>query len=376
MKQRLQYLDNIKVFLIAYVITGHIAASYGAIGGGRWSYLEPNNDFVTKAALSLFVLVAYSFLMGMFIFISGYFTYPSVQRKGVFAFSRDRIIRLSIPLVLYYFIIGPVARFITRLAKGEDLTFIQFLRDSYSSGVYGHLGVMWFIVLILFFSLLYAAFYWFFPDGLLKRNPDESFPSAIKILLFVFLVGVAGFLMRMIFPMGGDFVGSRPLGSMVFFGTSFFLGTTAARYNWLEKLTWQNSKLWVYSAVVAMVVPVILLLVFRKNLNFRLVAQAGSLASLFYAYWEVIKTLGTGMFAIVFFRKYLNNPTKMALSLGRSVLLAYFLHPLICSVFFLALASVALHPLIKFVLVAPTALAATFGISLLLLKFPFVQKIM
>lgn len=375
MKQRLIYLDNIKVFLIAYVITGHIAASYGAIGGGRWSYLEQGTDFLTKAILSLFVLVAYSFLMGMFIFISGYFTYPSVKSKGVMRFVKDRIIRLSIPLVLYYFILGPVARYITKLAKGESLTFVQFISDSYKSGVYGHLGVMWFIVLILIFSVSYAFFYQFFPEGWYKPK-SENFPDASRILIFVILIGIVSYGARIIFPMGGDFVGSRPLGSMVFFGTSFFLGTTAARYQWLDQLTFRNAKPWFFSAIVAMVIPVLLLFLFKKNLNFRLIAQPGSLASLFYAYWEVIKTLGTGMIAIVVFRKWLNHPGKLANALGRSVLLAYFLHPLICALFFYAFAGTGLHPLLKFSIVAPTALFSTFGLSWLLLQIPVVRKIM
>ena len=375
MKQRLIYLDNIKVFLIAYVITGHIAASYGAIGGGRWSYIEQGNDFLTKAVLSLFVLVAYSFLMGMFIFIAGYFTYPSLKSKGVSRFVKDRIIRLSIPLILYYFILGPVARYITKLAKGEDLSFSQFMSDSYQSGVYGHLGVMWFIVLILLFSLAYALFYQFFPDGLYKPK-NELFPRASRILLFVIIVGAASYLTRIIFPMGGDFTGSRPLGSMVFFGTSFFLGTAAARYQWLDKLTWENSKPWVITAIVAMVIPVILLLIFKKNLHFRLIAQPGSVASLFYAYWEVIKTLGTGMAAIVIFRKWLNTPGKFANALGRSVLLSYFLHPLVCALFFYLLAGSGLHPLVKFSIVAPGALITTFGLAWLLLQIPVVRKIM
>ena len=375
MKQRLVYLDNIKVFLIAYVITGHIAASYGAIGGGRWSYIEQGNDFLTKAVLSLFVLVAYSFLMGMFIFIAGYFTFPSLKNKGVLQFVKDRIIRLSIPLILYFFILGPVARFITKLAKGEDLTFSQFMADSYQSGVYGHLGVMWFIVLILLFSLCYALFYRFFPDGFYKPK-DESFPLVSRILLFVIIIGAASYLTRIIFPMGGDFTGSRPLGSMVFFGTSFFLGTAAARYQWLDKLTWKNSKPWVITAVVAMIIPVIMLLMFKKNLYFRLIAQPGSLASLFYAYWEVIKTLGTGMAAIVIFRKWLNTPGKFANALGRSVLLSYFLHPLVCALFFYAFAGTGLHPLVKFSIVAPGALFTTFGLAWSLLQIPVVRKIM
>lgn len=375
MKQRLIYLDNIKVFLIAYVITGHIAASYGAIGGGRWSYLEQGTDFLTKAVLSLFVLVAYSFLMGMFIFIAGYFTYPSVKTKGVNRFVKDRIVRLSIPLVLYYFILGPVARYITMLAKGEDLSFTQFITESYKSGVYGHLGVMWFIVLILCFSVTYAVFYRFFPDGLYKPK-DEEFPLTSRIVFFVLVIGLASFITRIIFPMGGDFVGSRPLGSMVFFGTSFFLGTTASRYQWLDKLTMKNAKPWFISAVVVMIIPVLLLLIFRKNLNFRLIAQPGSVASLFYAYWEVIKTLGTGMIAVVVFRKWLNGPGKLADALGRSVLLAYFLHPLVCALFFYAFAATGIHPLIKFSIVAPTALVSTFGLAWLLLQIPLVRKIM
>lgn len=375
MKQRLIYLDNIKVFLIAYVITGHIAASYGAIGGGRWSYLEQGTDFLTKAVLSLFVLVAYSFLMGMFIFIAGYFTYPSINKKGVNRFVKDRIIRLSIPLVLYYFILGPVARFITKLAKGEDISFTQFITDSYKSGVYGHLGVMWFIVLILCFSVAYAVFFKFFPDGF-YRPKDEEFPVTQKIAFFILIVGLASFITRILFPMGGDFVGSRPLGSMVFFGTSFFLGTTAARYKWLDKLTYSKAKPWFISSVVVMLIPVLLLLIFRRNLNFRLIAQPGSIASLFYAYWEVIKTLGTGMIAVVVFRKYLNSPGKLADALGRSVLLAYFLHPLVCSLFFYAFAGTGLYPLIKFSIVAPSALVCTFALAWLLLQIPFVRKIM
>jgi len=176
--------------------------------------------------------------------------------------------------------------------------------------------------------------------------------------------------------MGGDFVGSRPLGSMVFFGTSFFLGTTAARYHLLEKVTFKNSKPWFISALVVMVIPIILLFIFKKNLQFRLITQPGSPASLFYAYWEIIKTFGTGMIAIVIFRKWFNKPGKLADALGRSVLLAYFLHPLVCSLFFYAFAGTGLHPLLKFSIVAPTALALTFAISIILLRIPFVRKIM
>ena len=375
MKERFVYLDNIKVFLISYVITGHIAASYGAIGGGRWNYLESVNDFLTKAVLSLFVLVAYSFLMGMFIFIAGYFTYPSLNKKGISRFVTDRIVRLGLPLLLYYFLIGPFVRYFSKLAKGYDGCFLQFLTESYQSGIYGFMGVMWFVVLILIFSLAYAGFWHFFPKGWYKTNSD-SFPQHIKIFLFVFAVGISSFIARIIFPMGGDFAGSRPLGSIVFFGASFFLGTTAARYNWIEKLKLKNALPWAMAAVVAMAVPVVLLVIFRKNLGIGTIAKSGSLASLFYAFWEVVKTLGTGMIAIVVFRKWLNKQGKLADTLGKSVFLAYFIHPLICVLFLYTFSASGLHPLLKFAIVAPTALITTFVTAWLLRLIPVVRKIL
>ena len=321
------------------------------------------------------MLVAYSFLMGMFIFIAGYFTFPSLDKKGVSRFVKERIMRLGLPLVLYYFLIGPFVRYFSKLAKGYDGSFIQFLTESYHSGIYGFMGVMWFVVLILVFSLAYAAFWYFFPQGWYKPKTD-SFPANTKILLFVLLVGFSSFVARIIFPMGGDFAGSRPLGSIVFFGTSFFLGTTAARYNWVEKLNLKSALPWAIAALVAMIIPVVLLIVFRKNLGIGMIAKSGSLASLFYAYWEVIKTLGTGMISIVLFRKWFNKPSKLSDTLGKSVFLAYFIHPLICVLFLYAFSTSGLHPLLKFAIVAPTALVTTFATAWLLRLIPVVRKIL
>jgi hypothetical protein len=313
--------------------------------------------------------------MGMFIFIAGYFTYPSLTKKGVSRFVKDRIIRLGLPLLLYYFLIGPFVRYFSKLAKGYDGSFIQFITESYHSGIYGFMGVMWFVVLILLFSVAYACFWYFFPNGLYKPRTDD-FPRNVRILLFVLVVGFSSYVARIIFPMGGDFTASRSLGSIVFFAVSFFLGTTASRYNWVEKLKLKNAMPWTIAAVVAMIIPVVLLFIYRKNLGMGSIAKSGSYASLFYAFWEVVKTLGTGMLSIVVFRKWLNKPGKLANILGQSVFLAYFIHPLICVLFLYAFSTSGFHPLIKFAIVAPTALLTTFTVAWLLRLIPVVRKIL
>jgi len=374
MRSRIVYLDNIRIFLISYVIAGHISVAYGAIGRGNWYYVEPVHDFFTKAVLYAFDMLAYSFLMAMFIFIAGFFTPASLERKGTFRFLKDRLVRLFIPLVFYYFLLGPLVRFISMLAKGYDGNFFQFLAEMYRSGIYGYMGVMWFVELILVFSFAYAAYKYIFPKGLwLLKN--EDFPSNRSVLIFIILFGLASFLSRVLFPMGGGYMAARPLASMVLFATSFFLGTIAWKYHWLDKLPEKAAWQWFWVALTVMVVPLLAFAILRKNVSFATVKGAGSLASLAYSYWEVIKCMGTGMLVIVVFRKYFDSQGKITAAMGRSAFAAYVLHPLVCVLLMLLLAGVHIHPLLKFSIVAPTALVATFGISWLFIQIPGVNRV-
>jgi glucan biosynthesis protein C len=168
---------------------------------------------------------------------------------------------------------------------------------------------------------------------------------------------------------------ARPLASMVLFATSFFLGTIAWKYQWLEKLTKKDAWLWFWVALTFMVVPLIAFVSLRKNVSFASIKGAGSLGSLLYSYWEVIKCIGTGMLTIVVFRKYFDKQGKIAAALGRSAFAAYVLHPLVCVLLMYAMAGVHIHPLLKFSIVAPVGLVATFGFSWFFLKIPGMNKI-
>jgi fucose 4-O-acetylase-like acetyltransferase len=374
MKDRLLYMDNIRIFLISYVIAGHVSVAYGAIGRGNWYYIEPASDMMTKAALYLFDMFAYSFLMAMFIFISGYFTPASLEKKGLLRFLKERTLRLMIPLLFYYFIIGPIVRFISMKAKGEAESFFPFLADMYQSGVYGYMGVMWFVALILFFSFLYAGYKWVFPKELFRLN-SGAFPKDLSILIFVLAFGLLSFLSRIILPMGGGYLAARPLASMVLFATSFFLGTLAWKYQWPENLSLQQAKRWFYLALLFMIAPLILFLIMRKNVSFATIKGSGTIASLVYSYWEVIKVVGTGMMAIVIFRDYINKQGRLASGLGRSAFAAYVLHPLICVLVMFLMADVSWHPLLKFSLVAPVSLILTFGVSWMFVKIPGINRV-
>src|SRR5207248_140871 len=55
------------------------------------------------------ILVNQAYFMGCFFLISGYFTPGSFDRKGPATFYKDRLLRLGIPLVVFVFLLSPIA---------------------------------------------------------------------------------------------------------------------------------------------------------------------------------------------------------------------------------------------------------------------------
>src|SRR5574340_439625 len=102
-KRRLYYLDNLKVFLIVLVIAHHVGQAYGTTGGA-WFYSYPGER--VKALENFFGFNA-SFFMGLFFFISGYFSPRSLDRHGVGKFIGDKLLRFGVPLLFAAFVMTP-----------------------------------------------------------------------------------------------------------------------------------------------------------------------------------------------------------------------------------------------------------------------------
>ena len=105
---RLFFVDNWKTWLITLVVLHHFALVYGA--GAPFYYSEPPfTDPLAYLVLLVFILFNQSWFMGAFFLISGYFTPGSLDRKGLGSFLKDRLLRLGIPLIIFYFVLSPIA---------------------------------------------------------------------------------------------------------------------------------------------------------------------------------------------------------------------------------------------------------------------------
>ena len=106
---RLFFIDHMRTFLIILVVLHHVALVYGASLNGYYYVEPPFTNPLAFLVLLVFTLVNQGWFMGAFFMLAGYFTPASFDRKGSGVWLKDRLVRLGIPLVVFYFVLSPVS---------------------------------------------------------------------------------------------------------------------------------------------------------------------------------------------------------------------------------------------------------------------------
>ena len=172
-QERVAYLDNLKLLLVAVIIAGHGALAYGSLENA-WPYQEVQEvqlAAVSDVALAIVVIPVALFAMGLFFLISGLVTPGSLSRKGPRTFARDRLVRLGLPLGVWALIIWPGTIWATHLAAGETHSFWwQFMHLDPALDT----GPMWFVEVLLIYSLAYAAWRHWRQHGATGEDPTAA----------------------------------------------------------------------------------------------------------------------------------------------------------------------------------------------------------
>ena len=101
--ERITYLDNLRSLMIVFVVLFHAAAAYAAVAP-HWA-VHDTNTFAADIIRELFDV----FMMPVLFFAAGYFTLPSLEKKGAWAFLKDKARRLLVPWALAVLIVLPLA---------------------------------------------------------------------------------------------------------------------------------------------------------------------------------------------------------------------------------------------------------------------------
>ena len=242
--RRLYYLDNIKTFLTAIVVLHHCTVSISLPMGWMLVVAAYRNSFQPFA--NTIVYANQSYFMWAFFFISGVVAPRSLDKKGRVAYLRTKFFRLGVPLMLYGWVIGPIADNIGNAARGSAFVW------QWSS------GPCWFLIWLLLFHTSYALTggdpFVLSPKWLCARrleivHDERGGPSRMRetkccyasrfaaVLATTLLLSLLQlFISNTLYLQGQFSFVQMPIsnGSLPWDATMFILGILAARGDWLR----------------------------------------------------------------------------------------------------------------------------------------------
>ncbi len=374
---RMPFIDNLRVFLTILVVLHHLMIIYA--GSGSFLYTEGRQDTITSVLGTWFCAVNQAYFMGFFLLISAYFVVGSYDRKGAGHFLKDRLIRLGIPLLVYSWIISPLTwMVITYVTRGQILPLSAYLPGGSFDGILGA-GPLWFVELLLIFTIVYVAWRQFFRPNVPVPpvKTDSRFPRSKVIVLFAVLMASVTFVIRLWHPVGWSF---SPLNlQFPFFAqyiALFVVGLIAYRRNWLASLSDSTAKRWLGIAIALILMFVPMAIVggamesdrpFRGGLYWQAMA---------YALWESLLCVSMCIGLTYLFRRYWNRQGRLAKFLSPNAYTVYIIHAPVITLTALALRNVDVYPLLKFGLAVLIALPLCFVLSNLIRKLPHTDRVL
>jgi hypothetical protein len=241
--ERVAYLDNLKIALVAVIIAGHSVFGYASASLGSWPYQdvrEVSLARVSQAILAIPALPAGLFAMGLFFLISGVVTPGSAARKGPGTFARDRVVRLGIPLAIWMLGIWP-ALLLVRDRWGGNNPFATFWFEFLHRTPLFEPGPMWFVGVLLIYSLGYAAWrQWrqhHAPTFATRARPATDGRAPLQGRTLVLLaagISLITILIRPVFPFGSGQIGQLELEHWPTYLGMFGLGIVAVQRGGLD----------------------------------------------------------------------------------------------------------------------------------------------
>ena len=359
---KLLYINNLRIVLIILIVMLHIAITYGA--EGDWYYKEHTGDVLSAVLLTLFTAVVQSFVLGFFFMISGYFTPGSYSRKGARTYLRDRFIRLGIPLVVYFFIINPLIVYTLYVrSMGYSVPLQNFFET----------GPLWFLETLLIFCFCYTLWKKLSSE---KRSELKQPPHSREILVFVLVLSLANFLVRIWWPIGESF-SNLQFGFFPGYVSLFVIGIIAYKNKWFDNFTDSVGMRWLKLSVPAIFLFPVIGVMGGAIEDITPFLGGVHWQSLVYSMWEAF--VGTGLIAGIFvvFRRKFNSQTSFTKNLSDNAYTVFIIHAPVIVFFSYAIRGLHIFPLVKFIFVSVLGVSLCFLIShFVVRRIPYSGKVL
>jgi hypothetical protein len=361
--KRLTYLDNVRVVMVAGVIVGHAIAGYA---GMNWTYAdvaEGEMGELSGAVFALLILPFAVFVMALFFLVAGLLTPGALDRKGPRRFARDRLIRLGIPLAAFTFVLWPLMTYGLYAAAGSDWS----LWDVYADDPTLDNGPLWFVEVLLIYSLVYAAWVGWRSRGGRGGRGDRLTNGPLRVRQLVALgvgIAISTFVIRRWFPFDSLQFTNAHLWQWPECIGLFGLGIVSARRGWLQPVPERIRR---GCGWVALIATVALILAFAST------SDPESSVETFGGGWRwealVLATIGgvlsvtASIWVLAFAQRHWDRAGRTARAMGRAAYAAFMFQGVPLIVFALAVRPLDVPLEIKAVTVAAGGIVGSFALG-------------
>jgi surface polysaccharide O-acyltransferase-like enzyme len=238
-------------------------------------------------------------------------------------------------------------------------------------------GPLWFVEALLIFSFAYIL--WRLVNRPRPADPvaEYRFPGNDIIALFALLLGFAGFIVRLWHPVGWNFV---PMNfQFPFFAqyvSLFVVGLIAYRRSWLLALPDKTGRFWLEIAVLLILLWLPLVVAGGAITDHTPFLGGWHWQSLAIALWESFFCLSMCIGLIYIFRNFFNSQGRLMKLLVPNAYTVYIIHAPVITFLAFAFRDVALHPLLKWVVLSMVAVPICFALSALVRKLPYTDRVL
>lgn len=369
--ERMLYIDNVRWLMIIFVIVVHSDVIYGPVG--QFFGFEDRAEELgfSEILLAIIGILLQAFFMGLLFLIAGYFVPSSLSRKGRKRFILDRAKRLGIPSLIFILVLAPLVNYPTRFSS--DMSFAEYAFEYYPNPFEWDTGPMWFTVALLVFSAAWT----FRPSGwTYSRFRGPLSHGRVAALMAVAVTGT--FLVRIPYPMGTD-VWNMQLCFFTQYVLLFVVGIVAYHNNWFSTLTSKDGRFYMIVAVVTVILVFFPILIAGGALEENIDPYNGGLhwQAFGYALFEQVFGISVCLCMLVWWRERHNRQGWLARWLSDNGFAVYMFHAPIVIGIAVILKDYDLPGIVKFLMLAPSAILLTYALSgLVLRRIPGLRKVL
>jgi len=152
---RLHALDNLRTFVVFLVIVLHGSMTYMAYAPKWWYVVDVDRSLLFTI---LVMLIDVPIMLIMF-FLAGYFTVPSLEKRGAGRFLEDKLARIGIPWMFGVLVLAPPTAYMIYFSRNVPMSLLTFWQTdfwgkAFQQSVYWYLGIL--LTLFALTALVYA----------------------------------------------------------------------------------------------------------------------------------------------------------------------------------------------------------------------------